>query len=115
MGDIPLMEALKEDVITGIGGIIEETSSYKNDNNAIGYSFRYYSTEMVQYGDICLLKIEGVYPDKKTFRSDQYPISAEFYAIAAGSDNPNVEPFIEWILSEQGQELVDKTGYVPMN
>ncbi|MED4587080.1 hypothetical protein P9578_30580 [Brevibacillus choshinensis] len=39
-----------------------------------------------------------------------YPFAAEFYAVTAGSANPNVSRFIEWILSEQGQFLVEKTG-----
>ena len=29
--------------------------------------------------------------------------------------NKNIEPFIKWILSRQGQELVSKTGYIPIN
>ncbi|WP_096199719.1 PstS family phosphate ABC transporter substrate-binding protein [Bacillus sp. FJAT-45350] len=114
MGDIPLMEAPTEDVVAGMGGIIEQTSNYRNFKNAIGYSFRYYSTEMVQNGEIRHLAIEGVYPDKESIHNHEYPISAEFYAITAGSDNPNIDRFIDWILSEQGQHLVEKTGYVPV-
>lgn len=41
-------------------------------------------------------------------------MTAEFYAVTAGSDNPNVSRLIEWILSPQGQWLVEKTGYVPI-
>jgi phosphate transport system substrate-binding protein len=115
MGEIPIMEAPKEDVVAGMGGIIEQTSNYRNYKNAIGYSFRYFSMDMIRNESIRHLKIEGVYPDKETIRNNQYPISAEFYAITAGSTNPNIEAFIEWILSKQGQSLVEKTGYVPIH
>ncbi len=41
-------------------------------------------------------------------------ISDFFYAITANTQNQNVSKFIDWILSAQGQYLVEKTGYVPV-
>lgn len=114
MGDVPLMEPPKEDIVDGMGGIIERTSNYHNYKNAIGYTFRFFSNEMVQNGKIRHLEINGVFPEKETIRSGKYPLAAEFYAITAGTDNPNVEKLLKWILSEQGQALVEKTGYVPV-
>lgn len=114
MGERPLMEAPTEDIATGMGGIINEVSQYRNYKNAIGYTFRFYSTEMVQNKEIKLLEIDGVAPTKETIRSGEYPIASEFYIVTAGSDNPNVEKFIAWILSPQGQELIEKTGYVSL-
>lgn len=112
MGDTPLMEAPTEDVATGMGGIINEVSKYKNYKNAIGYTFRFYSTEMVRNNRIKLLEIDGVAATKETIRAGTYPIASEFYAVTAGSENPNVEKFIEWIISAEGQQLVEKAGYV---
>ncbi|MDV6379358.1 substrate-binding domain-containing protein [Sporosarcina sp. GW1-11] len=114
MGDIPIMDAPKENVPEGMGGIISEVSKYRNYKNAIGYTFRYYSTEMVGNDEIKLLAINGVEPTKETIRNDEYPIASEFYAITAGTNNPNVGKFIEWMISSQGQALVEKTGYVPV-
>ncbi len=102
----------KEDVVAGMGGIIEQTAQYRNYNNALGYSFRYFSTEMIENGEISHLEINGVPPSVETIRTGQYPLAAEFYAITAGSDNPNIDAFIEWILSPQGQYIIEKTGYV---
>lgn len=114
MGDIPIMDAPEENVPEGMGGIISEVSKYRNYKNAIGYTFRYYSTEMVGNDEIKLLSINGVAPTKETIRTDDYPIASEFYIVTAGTENPNVEKFIEWIVSSQGQELVEKVGYVPV-
>ena len=114
MGDIPIMDAPEENVPEGMGGIISEVSKYRNYKNAIGYTFRYYSTEMVGNDEIKLLAINGVEPNKETIRNEEYPISSEFYVVTAGTENPNVEKFIEWMLSPQGQELVEKVGYVPV-
>lgn len=114
MGNHKLMKPPNEDRISGMGGIIEKTSDYKNYPNAIGYSFRFFSTEMVQNGNIRLLEVDGVMPSKETIANKTYPLAAEFYAITAGSQNPNVPKLIEWILSPQGQSLVEKTGYTPL-
>jgi phosphate transport system substrate-binding protein len=114
MGDIPLMDPPKEDVVAGMGGIIEQTANYRNYPDAIGYSFRYFSMDMARNDAIRHLKINGVAPTKETIRSGEYPMADEFYAITAGSDNPNIQPFINWILSEQGQYLIEQTGYVPL-
>ncbi|RUL55548.1 PstS family phosphate ABC transporter substrate-binding protein [Lysinibacillus antri] len=115
MGDTPLMKAEKEEIVTGMGGIIQEVSQYKNFKNAIGFTFRYYSNEMVKNNQIKLLEIEGVAPTKENIRNNTYPIASEFYIVTAGTTNPNVDKLIEWILSAQGQQLVEKVGYVPLN
>ena len=37
------------------------------------------------------------------------------YAVTRkGETNPNVQIFLDWITGEQGQELVEKSGYVGM-
>ncbi|MCM3079481.1 PstS family phosphate ABC transporter substrate-binding protein [Brevibacillus invocatus] len=114
MGNIPIMEPPNENRVSGMGGIIEKTSDYKNYPNAIGYLFRFFATEMVQNGNIRLLEVNGVLPSKATIADQSYPLSSEFYVITAGSQNPNVPKLIDWILSEQGQALVEKTGYTPL-
>lgn len=113
MKGMPMMKPPSEDIVTGMGGIISEVSQYRNYKNAIGFTFRFYSTEMVDNDQIKLLEINGVAPTKENIRADIYPIASEFYIVTAGTENPNVEPLIEWILSEQGQALVEKVGYVP--
>lgn len=115
MKGMPLMDPPSKDIVTGMGGIINEVSQYRNYKNAIGFTFRFYSTEMVGNDQIKLLEINGVAPTKENIRADTYPITSELYIVTAGTDNPNVEPLIEWILSDQGQALVEKVGYVPIS
>lgn len=115
MGDTPIMEAPRENVAGGMGEIINEVSQYRNFDNAIGYTFRYYSTEMVGNDEIKLLEIDGVAPTKETIRSGEYPITSELYIVTAGTNNPNVQKVIDWVLSPEGQQLVEKVGYVPIH
>ena len=120
MGDLPLIEPEEEDRIAGMGGIIREVASYRNYRNAIGFSFRYYAAEMVRNGDIRLLALNGIAPTKETIRDGTYPISSHFYAVTAApmgepapeEQNETMAAFLEWILSPQGQALIEKTGYV---
>ncbi len=115
MGDTPLMAPEKENVIAGMGGIIEKTADYRNYPTAIGYSFRFYSTEMVQNGEIKLLELNGIAPTKENILNGTYPVASEFFAVhLASNDNPNIQPLLDWILSEQGQTLIDRTGYVAL-
>ena len=111
MGDVPLMPSYY--VADSMANAIKLVS-YKNYQNAIGYSFLFFATEMVQDNQIKLLSIDGVAPTRENVANGTYPLTYEFYAVTAGTDNPNAEQFIEWILSPQGQYLVEKTGYTPV-
>jgi len=97
--------------------IIDEVATYKNFNNAIGYSFLYYSTTMVKNNEIKILSINNIFPSKETMQDASYPFTQNIYAIYIDDNkkNKNTEPFIKWILSKQGQELISKTGYMPIN
>ena len=122
MEGLPLMEPEEEDRIDGMGGIINEVASYRNYKNAIGFSFRYYSTEMVQNGDIKLLALNGAKPTRETIRNGSYPTASEFYAITASpigqpapeESDEDLAALLDWILSEQGQRLIEEVGYVSL-
>lgn len=123
MDGLPLIEPEEEDRIAGMGGIITQVASYRNHKNAIGFSFRFYSTEMVENDQIRLLSLNGVEPTVDTIRDGSYPIASNFFAITASpigesapeETNGEVKAFIDWILSEQGQWLIEETGYVGVN
>ncbi len=114
MGEEKLMDAPVEDVPEGMGGIIEQTAAYHNHKNAIGFSFRYYATEMVEDHDIKLLQVNGIAPTVETIADGTYPITSEFYAITTEENYETHKPFLDWMTSEEGQTLVERTGYVPL-
>lgn len=115
MKDVKLVEPTKESFSGGMGDIIVQVASYKNAKNAIGYSFMYYSSSMVKNNQIKYVGINGVKPTHETVRNKTYPFTVPVYAVTLKSNsNKNVSKFIDWILSEEGQSLVEKTGYTPM-
>jgi len=114
MGNKPLTKPIEENVIGGMGGIISKTADYKNYKNAIGYSFRYYSREMVNNNQIKLLNIEGIAPTIENIENGTYPVASEFFAVTRSDADENTKKLLDWVVSEQGQELVEKTGYTPV-
>ena len=106
-----LIAAPTEDVVGGMGGIIARTASYRNYPNAIGYTFHFFATGMIANSDIRLLAIDGVDPSPDSIRDGSYPFTANFYAVTRGHHSANVQRLLGWIVSEQGQELVEKSGY----
>ncbi len=114
MGERELMDAPVEDVPEGMGGIIEQAAAYQNHKNAIGFSFRFYASEMITEHDIKLLQVNGVAPTVETIADGTYPITSEFYAITTEERYEQYKPFLDWMTSEEGQALVEQTGYVPL-
>lgn len=83
---------------------------------SIGYSFRYYMSGMVSNSDVKMLSLNGVYPNEENIRDGKYPVITTFYAIyRKDNENENVKKLVDFILSEKGQELINKSGYVGIN
>ncbi|MDE6593721.1 MAG: substrate-binding domain-containing protein [Oscillospiraceae bacterium] len=81
----------------------------------IGFSFRYYVTGMRENDGVKILSLNGVYPDKESISKGEYPICVDFYAVYdKRNTNPNIPTLINWFLSENGQRIVEETGYVPI-
>ncbi|MBQ5950893.1 MAG: substrate-binding domain-containing protein [Lachnospiraceae bacterium] len=115
MGDTPLMEPKEaSEVIDAMGGIIDRVSDYKNYKNSIGYSFRFYSTEMVKNNQIRLLPVEGVEPTEANISNGTYPIASHFYAVTRSDASEETKRLLEWICGPEGQELIRRTGYTPL-
>ncbi|MCL2589011.1 MAG: substrate-binding domain-containing protein, partial [Oscillospiraceae bacterium] len=138
--------------IQTMGGMIHQVAQYRNYEDAIGYSFRFFTEEMMRstfeersseanffqlmldlipddpdlherrekYQDeinsiiapVKLLAVDGIYPSKENIRNGTYPFTVDVFAVTAGTTNPHVRELIAWMLSPQGQELIEKTGYV---
>ena len=80
---------------------------------SVGYSFRYYLSGMVADGNVKMLAVDGVYPDADNIRNGSYPISTDFYVVyRSDNENGNVKRLAEWLLSDEGQAMIEACGYV---
>ncbi|MBQ9987251.1 MAG: substrate-binding domain-containing protein [Erysipelotrichales bacterium] len=113
MGDTPIMEAPTELVNTMMSGIIEQVSNYRSKSNSIGFSFRYYVEGIIQNPDIKMIAIDGIQPTAENIKNGKYPIVTPIYAVTYEENtNENVDLLLEWILSKEGQYILEETGYV---
>ncbi|MDE6101952.1 MAG: substrate-binding domain-containing protein [Ruminococcus sp.] len=102
-------------MVSFMDGIPMKKNPFGFMGRAVGFSFRYYVSEIVDNGGVKMLSVNGVYPDKENISSEKYPITVDFYAVYR-KDNPNanIKLLIDWILSDDGQEIVEKSGYIPI-
>ena len=80
---------------------------------SIGFSFRYYLNDMVAADGVKMLRLNGVYPSPENIQNGTYPVIAQFYAIyRADNENENIQALLDWLLSDEGQEIIEQCGYV---
>ncbi len=113
MDGTEVLEPDKETLSTGMGGIIEKVADYKSKPTSIGFSFRFYVESIIKNPDIKMIAINGIAPTKENIQNGTYPIIAPVYAVTyEGNSNENVQKLIDWIVSEEGQYIIEETGYV---
>ena len=113
MGDTPIMEAPTEKVTNLMSGIIEQVADYKSKTNSIGFSFRYYVEGIIKNPNIKMISIDGAAPTADNIRNGSYPILTPIYAVTyKENQNDNVHKLLEWILSDEGKNIINETGYV---
>lgn len=76
---------------------------------SIGYVGIGYVNERIN-----VLTVEGVYPSKMTVNNGTYLISRSLYMYTDEEPKGEIKRFIEFILSEEGQKIVEEAGYVPL-
>jgi len=108
-----IMKAPSKQVNDFMSGIVERVADYQNKTSSIGFSFRYYLEGIIQNADIKMVSIDGIAPTVENIKNGSYPITTSLYAVTyRDNQNDNVQKLINWILSKEGQEIIEKTGYV---
>jgi phosphate transport system substrate-binding protein len=112
MGNVSLKEPMTYETVNAMGGVIEHVAQYSSEAGAIGYTFRYFLEELNQEKDVKMLSVDGVYPTVQTIENGTYPLTVPLVAVTRKNDkNENVRKVLEFLLSEDGQEIIRKTGY----
>lgn len=114
MKDKPLMEPIKAQEITAMGDLIDAIADYDNSENAIGYSIYLYAKEQYVKDNIKFLKIDSVVPTDDTIANGTYPLSKIVYAVFRKEEpqDSNVRKLVNWLKTPEGQQVVEKGGYV---
>jgi phosphate transport system substrate-binding protein len=113
MDGLPIMKPrpLPDERLIGTGSLMKQVSvEWIGVQPAIGYSYRYYAVTMYPNPDAKILKINGVYPSSESISNGIYPFTGNFYAVTNGQATGNVKRLLDWILSDEGQYLIEQTG-----
>lgn len=108
-------QPLPDKSLVGSNSLMQQVSvEWNGVQPALGYSYRFFATTMYANPDTKLLAIDGYAPNDENIRSGKYPFVADVYAVTIGEPQGKVKQLIDWILSPEGQELVEKSGYAPV-
>lgn len=101
--------------ISELNGSAEVVENVAKTPAGLGYSGMGYKTPQVNWLKISAQKGQpGVEPGVDNARSGKYPISRKLYVYTAGEPAGDIKDFIDWILSDAGQKIVEKEGFVPL-
>lgn len=117
MKGLEMTEAPKELHFSNMEGLIDAVASYENSRSSIGYSIYLYAKEQYVKDNIKFLAINGVYPTDETIANGTYPLSKTVYAIYR-KDEPkdsNVRKLVDYLLTPDGQKVVEAVGYTCMD
>ena len=95
------------------GAIVQSVSQTKG---AIGYIGLAYMDKQVKS-----LKVSYdagktyIAPSMATAKDNTYPIVRPLYYYYASSIEKTVKPFVDYVLSAEGQKIVEQVGYVPLS
>jgi phosphate transport system substrate-binding protein len=88
----------------------EMKSKVSLDENGIGYVSIGYVDESIN-----TVRFNGVEPTQENVKEGLYTIYRPLNLLTNGEPDENVKKFIEYVLSEKGQEIVKNDGFLPVN
>ena len=94
-------------------GIIAEV---RQNPNAIGYDGLGYVPDDLKM--IAIAEVEGgayVLPSIPTVNDKTYPIARDLYMYTNGQPEGLLKEYLDWIMSDEAQEIVAELGFVPVN
>ncbi len=84
------------------------------DVSGIGYSVYYYAKYMTTNDDVEFIGVNGIEPTSRAIRDHSYPLTTEVYAVVRKGLSPEdtAMQLRDWLLSADGQNTIELSGYV---
>ena len=64
--------------------------------------------------NVKILKVNGVYPDKKNIINNKYPLRRPLFLVVPRNAKPETKKFVEFVLSKKGQQFISSQGVVSL-
>ena len=115
MGETPFMDP-PADYIPSMEGMMTAVRDFDNGTGALGYTVYYYASDMKMAEGLKILSIDGVSPSDETIASGEYPLLNPYFVSIAkdAQEGSPTRVLYDWILSPEGQALVEHEGYTPV-
>ncbi|PIO47598.1 MAG: phosphate-binding protein [[Chlorobium] sp. 445] len=102
------------DYVQTLPGTAAIVNAVSKDKYAIGYGGNAYSQGIRLVPVSRTDSSEAVEANEATVTSGEYPISRDLYFYLAKEPSNALARFIEWVLSDEAQEIVTAQGYFPI-
>ena len=111
MDGIPIVLGEDPDrIATSMGEMLGAV--YMTGRSAIGYNMYSWAMEQwVEYDQLKLFAIDGIEPSNETLSDSSYPLMVYTYSYY-NVNNEKGRALTEWLLSAEGQELIESVGFV---
>ena len=115
--DLKIIVYSRETYMAGVlsmpatGAVIQSVSQTRG---AIGYVGLAYVNRRVKAVKVSYDNKNFVYPSMATGRNHTYPIIRELFYYYTADKDKTVKPFLDYLLSGEGQRIVMESGYVPV-
>lgn len=64
--------------------------------------------------DVNGVKVDGVSPSSETVYDGTYTLQRNLILVTKGEPQDKVQFFLNWIVSEQGQKILENAGFIPL-
>ena len=112
MQDTPKIDA--PDMI--LPSMVGPFNAISSDPQGIGYSVYFYAAVIFPDVWVDMVAVDGVMPDSENIASRNYPLTTEVYVVVREgmAEDSTAVLMRDWLLTEEGQAAVAKSGYVPV-
>ena len=115
-------EFFKDHVVKGdfsprcqtLPGTAAIVNAVKKEKYSIGYGGAAYAEGVKDCKIKKDAKSAGVLPTAKTIANKTYPISRYLYMYLKTKPTGDTKKFVDWILSSEGQKVIESVGYYPL-
>lgn len=82
------------------------------DEGGIGYVGLAFAKEFAAKHKVKIITISGVIASEETVKSGKYPLWRPLYCYTNGKPKGKIADFLNFAISQEGQKIVEKVGYI---
>ena len=98
-----------------MGMLVDAVAEYENETASLGYTYRYYIDSLYKNDNIKTISVDGISPSDDNIRTGSYPFTTNYYGVIREGDDDSIGgQFLDWMLSNEGQQCIAQAGYITL-